>query len=908
MKSSMIAKAKVATTDRANQRESAIVMRLSAVCIFALLFLFPCVAEGNEDRYAKQIRPFLQKYCVGCHGPDKQKAELRLDTLDPDLIHGSDADMWQEVLDSINVSHMPPEDAKLQPGRARRQVMVDTLTALFREATEAGRSTGGRNVLRRLTAYEYNNTLRDLLYLDLRYADDLPPEGAAPEGFKNNSSVLGTSALHLEYFERIARSALERIILVPEKQPSPYFVRVEPELGFEAQAEAIRKAAEQAAEQANKKATVGADKKNNQKRTRRQRKPGVSYSLDGDHGLPGNQVRGLFRLDHGELAVDGRGILLAGNRPADPSNNPFAEDRKIGGALGDGRSGYQPEFRVELYEVPHDAPVRVRISTSAVRGKGNTWPRLSFELGSFRGNGVSDQKEAANIEIRSTESKVYEFVVQGANFPFQSNKPGRPSYFRIFNDFRRGTSSLAYEDLPKLNIDWVEITGNYYESWPSAQKQAILFDSPHREDETRYAREVLSRFMTRAYRRPVGPDEVDRKMALFRRLRDKEASFEATVISTLTAVLCSPNFLLISEPDEKEIADDALPEKRPLNDYELASRLSYFLWSSMPDVTLLELAAEGTLRRPEVLRAQVRRMIDDPKAIGFSRNFASQWLDLAGVRRLAVNPEYFDFREQTKDHFEEESIRFVHHVMTENLNITNFIDSDFAILNPVLARHYRIPGVSGGGFQARFVDKQHHRGGVMTHASMLFGNSTGAETHPIKRGVWVLERLLDDPPPPPPPNVPDLPEPEAKDESLMSLKERLVEHAQVASCADCHRKIDPWGVAFENYNAIGQWREGTRDPLVHKGHQVVHIDPSTKLSSGKKIADLDELKRYLLTDKKAQFREALVRKVMAYGLGRYLDFSDRSAVTSICDTLEEEGDAFQVLLEQVVLSSPFLMK
>ena len=194
-------------TDGTNQRESAIVIRLSAHFIFALLFLFPLVAEGNEDRYATQIRPFLQKYCVGCHGPDKQKAELRLDTLDPDLIHGSDADMWQEVLDLINVSDMPPEDAKLQPGRARRQVVVDALTALFREATEAGRSTGGRNVLRRLTAYEYNNTLRDLLHLDLRYADDLPPEGAAPEGFKNNSSVLGTSALHLEYFERIARSA-----------------------------------------------------------------------------------------------------------------------------------------------------------------------------------------------------------------------------------------------------------------------------------------------------------------------------------------------------------------------------------------------------------------------------------------------------------------------------------------------------------------------------------------------------------------------------------------------------------------------------------------------------------------------------------------------------------------------------
>lgn len=257
---------------------------------------------------------------MGCYGPDKQKAELRLDMLDSDLIDGSDADMWQEVLDRINVSDMLPEDAKLQPERERRQEVVDALTASFWEATEAGRSTGGRNVLRRLTAYEYNNTLRDLLHLDLRYADDLPPEGAAPEGFKNNSSVLRTSALHLEYFERIACRALEKIILVPEEQPSPYFVRVEPELGFEAQAEAMRKAAEQAA--------ADADKKSNQKRIRKNKNPGISYSLNGDHGLPGNRVKGLFRLDHGELAVDRKGILLAGNRRADPSDDPFAEDRR----------------------------------------------------------------------------------------------------------------------------------------------------------------------------------------------------------------------------------------------------------------------------------------------------------------------------------------------------------------------------------------------------------------------------------------------------------------------------------------------------------------------------------------------------------------------------------------------------
>ncbi len=420
-------------------------------------------------------------------------------------------------------------------------------------------------------------------------------------------------------------------------------------------------------------------------------------------------------------------------------------------------------------------------------------------------------------------------------------------------------------------------------------------------------REVLGRFMPRAYRRPVSSDEVDHKVALFKRLRDREESFEATIISTLTSVLCSPHFLLLSEPDEVVVADDKPVERRRLNDYELASRLSYFLWSSMPDDTLFELAEKERLHEPDVLLAQTKRMIADPKSLGFSRNFASQWLDLAGIRRLAVNPEYFDFEERNKDLFEEESIRFVHHVLAENLSISNFIDSNFAVLNPVLARHYRVPGVSGG-FQVIPVSSEHHRGGLMTQASMLFGNSTGAETHPIRRGVWVLERMLDDPPPPPPPNVPDLPEPEVKDEASLSLKERLIAHAQVASCHDCHSKIDPWGVAFENYNALGQWREGTSDPLVKVPHQKVNIDPSTRLKNGREIQNLDDLKRYILTDKKGQFRRAVVQKVMAYSLGRYLEFTDRSTVDSICKTVEEDNDAFQTIIEQIVLSEPFRVK
>jgi len=879
-------------------------LTLKSLHSFVFLFVLAanCVA-ADVVGFEKEIQPLLKKYCVSCHGPEKQKADLRLDTLSRDLVNGPDAGMWQEALDLINVSEMPPNEAT-QPSAAERQDLVNALTLELRRAMEAKRSSGGRNVMRRLTAYEYNNTLRDLLGLDLNFAGDLPPEGTAQEGFKNNSTVLGTSALHLEYFERIARSALERIILASDEKPTEYFVRIEPEKAYE-DYEKQKIAYEQYLADAKAQKAAGEKKKR-----RRVRKPVTGYNFKaGDFQKPGNTARGKFQLDHGEADPDGKAIILAGNRPQDRIGDPFAVDKKIGGAKGDGRSGYQPEFRVEMYETPYDAPVLVRIHASAIPGKDGTFPRLSFELGSFRGAGTSDQKEGANVEITSTEPQTYEFVVHGANFPFRSNKPGRPSYFRIFNDFRRGTSRLTYAELPKLRIDWVEITGNHFPTWPTQQKRAILIDSPNRDNEPVYVREILAKFMKRAYRRPVADGEVERKVSLFQRLRKQEPNFKSTLISTLTAVLCSSHFLMHSEPATKTLKADAVAKKRKLNGYELASRLSYFLWSSMPDDELFTLAENRQLNRPRVLLAQARRMLADPKAKGFSENFAAQWLDLAGVRRLAVNPEYFSgFEEKTKDLFERESVEFLHHVLSENLSINNFIDSKFAILNPALARHYRVPDIAGGSLQAHAVDRTHHRGGLLTQASMLFGNSTGADSHPIKRGVWVLERMLDDPPPPPPPNVPDLPEPEAQDESKLSLKERLVAHAEVASCRDCHAKIDPWGVAFENYNALGQWREGDRDLLVRKEHQEVTIDPSTQLKNGRQIRHLDDLKQYILTDKKTQFRRALVRKVMGYALGRYLEFSDRASVDVICKTLEQKHDRLQTLVEQVALSEPFRTK
>ena len=260
-----------------------------------------------------------------------------------------------------------------------------------------------------------------------------------------------------------------------------------------------------------------------------------------------------------------------------------------------------------------------------------------------------------------------------------------------------------------------------------------------------------------------------------------------------------------------------------------------------------------------------------------------------------------------KDVFEEETVQFVNEVFKKNLSITNFIDSEFAMLSPRLAKHYNIPGVAGGKFAAVPVDKKYHRGGVLTHASIMLGNSAGGDTHPIKRGVWLLERILNDPAPPPPPNVPELPEEEGELGHL-SLKEKLKKHAETESCNDCHAKIDPWGVAFENYNALGQWREGSTDPNAIGIHKKVISDPTTQLKNGRDIENLDDLKNYIIGEKREQFLKAVINKVMSYGLGRYVEFTDQETIEKIARTVNKDDYKFQTLVEQVVLSEPFLTK
>jgi len=978
--------------------------------LLALVSASPVNAADNDTHrsvdvdFENDVQPVIAKYCVSCHGPNTQKANLRMDRLNSDLINGPDAEMWQEVLDLVNVNEMPPKEAKSHLGTAERQILVQWLTNELREAVVAGRSKGGKVIMRRMTVYEYNNTMRDLLGIDLNFALDFPPEGVAKEGFKNNHTVLMTSGLHMEYFAKAARRALKKLIdpphgtrmvieddldtlqvgpvplyrgegyagqlqknlviqnnddsiqIISGKQYSGY---IEPKVkeGFKARntftfygAEVLEGRGISLAGEFDQETPPVADKgpegESGTNSSRAARAARVKAAREALRNATPNVKPDRGRTGRESAKADTPNDRAARDRPAlEESRKPngrVTRDRTANKAQGDGTSnsritrgratreapkdgtpsgrsragttrqpsadrlsGLQPDLHFWFNDVPTDTAIMLRIKAAAIPGKHGSYPILNIALGSHQNKAAAVSiKEGVNVEIRAPFSapEMHEYTLRTEKFPWVSGvTPYGAQHIRITNAYRRGFSNLDYKDLPKLVIDSVELVVNDDHQAPC---KTVLFDSPNRANENVYIREVLTRFMTRAFRRPVLKSEVEAYAKVFEKFRPNQDSFESTAITTLTAVLCSSHFLLLAEPNDRDSA-------RPLNDYELASRLSYFLWSTMPDETLFELAAKEQLTNPTVLQAQVKRMIKDQRSSEFVKNFTSQWLNLDALHTINVNPEYFAFEDKLKAAFEKETLGFVHTVLQENLSIANFIDSDFAVLSPELAEHYQVSGfnAAGGGFMKVPVTKEHHRGGLLTHASVLLVNSDGGDTHPIKRGVWLLERILDDPPPPPPAVVPDLAEAvEGQNGRPQSLKEKLLLHAQAASCKNCHSKIDPWGVAFENYNALGQWRQGDTDPNAIGEHQKVLSDPSTQLKNGRRIEGLDDLKRYLLNEKREQFTRAVIHKVFSYALGRYVELSDQEAINKIVVQAEKHDLKFQTIIEQIVLSKPFLTK
>lgn len=404
------------------------------------------------------------------------------------------------------------------------------------------------------------------------------------------------------------------------------------------------------------------------------------------------------------------------------------------------------------------------------------------------------------------------------------------------------------------------------------------------------ARRILSAFVRRAYRRPPSDTEVDALVQLVKLARDQGDNFEGGLRVALKAVLVSPHFLFKVERDPpKAIAGEAYP----ISELELATRMSYFLWSSMPDDELLRLAQFGKLRQPDIFEKQVRRMLADPKSRALADNFASQWLQIRNLKSVAIDPKTFPtFDESLRTAMMEETTRFFDCIVRDDRRVTEFLDADFTFVNERLAKHYGIKGIAGPEFRKITLNGT-HRAGVLTHAAILTVNSNPTRTSPVKRGKFIVENILGATIPPPPPDVPDLDD-DGK-ELTGSLRQRLEQHRLNPNCASCHERMDPAGLAFEHFDGIGAWRE--------KDGQHA-IDASGTLPDGRKFKDDADL-RGILKEKPEAFRRCLAEKLLTYALGRGLDYKDRGTVDEISRQTNAAGDRFSALVLAIVNSEPF---
>jgi hypothetical protein len=458
--------------------------------------------------------------------------------------------------------------------------------------------------------------------------------------------------------------------------------------------------------------------------------------------------------------------------------------------------------------------------------------------------------------------------------------------------------------IPRLWMEWMEIEGPVAE-WPPRGRTELFFDGEARTIDESYIREIFTRFLPRACRRPVEAAEIDAVVAwVLKAQAANQLSGTDAVREGVKMVLCSPGFLLLQEPA------GASAKTRPLTDHELACRLSYFLWSTMPDAELVTLAAGRRLHEPKTLEAQVRRMIADPKAGGFVHNFTGQWLKIRDFSSVTTDRnQYKSYDDDLSESSRREPYEFFREVLKQNLSILNFVDSNFLVIDSRLATHYGIPGVSGGAFRRVPIGPEQRRGGVLGMAGILTFLTDGLRTLPVRRGAYVLEALWNSPPPPPPPNVGNLP-PVGK---VKTVRERLELHRNSDSCASCHSKIDPFGIALENYDAIGAWRDRQNGERFNNDKNAPLLDVGGVLPSGREFKTVGEFKQALLAEKD-HFVRGFVEKVLSYALGRPVGATDRGTIDEIIKSMEptpgrdQESYRMQSLIQAVVASQAFQMK
>lgn len=623
-----------------------------------------------------------------------------------------------------------------------------------------------------------------------------------------------------------------------------------------------------------------------------------------------------------------KNILKNLELPDDPPTDPkkkYSRPRQMFRMLPDGVAMFtDADYMLGLgqFRVRDSGTYRIKVSAQAYQSAGHD---IGLRLYS---NNFREKRLLANFDFPEDKPRIAEFtarILNGEHLLLTPTSVGFDEEGKRLNDYDT-TSGFKGRG---LNVQWVEVEGPLEaQQWPPPSVTKLFgkdlvkpFDPKSVKDPWNYKsvgfqiapidpvtelRKVIEAFAGRAFRRPLELGEVDSLIKLAEESLTKGESFVNATKLGMRAVLTAPQFLLFEEAPGK------------LNDYALASRLSYFLWSTLPDEELLKLAAEKKMTQPETLRAQVLRMLKDKRAEALVTHFTGQWLDLRSID--AISPDanlYPEFDEMLKRAMLSETEAFFRELLTKDLPVANFIHSDFAMLNSRIARHYGIPGVRGEHFQRVSLPPDSPRGGVITQASILKITANGTVTSPVLRGAWVMKRLLGDPPAPPPPGVGSV-EPDTR--GATTIRELLDKHRNSESCMGCHSKMDPPGFALESFDVIGGWRDRYRSK--DKGDRpdakvdnrgvwqykvALPVDSSGTLPDGRHFSGIRDLKKMLLSAPESVQR-CLAEKLLTYASGAGIGFADRDAVASIVKECQKQGGGLRSLVTAVVLSDTFRSK
>lgn len=740
----------------------------------------PAQSKESAVTFKQHVLPYVSKHCFSCHGNGKKKGGVTLDKFTDDKAIEKDRALWQAAMDMIRTGEMPPK-GQPKPGKEETEGILKNIDHLLTNIDCTGPRNVGRVTIRRLNRSEYNNTIRDLVGIDFKPAEDFPADDSG-YGFDNIGDVLVMSPLLLERYLTAAETITERAIVI---------------------------------------------------------------------------------VDPPKAAKNRLGGLRAGFGAG--------EVRKGVGTVAFNKGDVLGTTTIE----EGDYTIRIQAWGTQV---GNEPVKAAMKVG---------DKVLKEFEIKAATTK--SAVVLEAKTRL---KPGQTRVALSFlNPFTDPEAKEKGKGRRELIVNYIELDGPYNPPQPKrpAIHERIMAhakDAKPREA----AREIVTRFATSAFRRPVKEDEVERTLKIYDRAEKAGLRFEERMRLTLSGVLVSPHFLFRIELDPPNVKPG---EAYPVSDYNLASRLSYFLWSSMPDQELFDLAAKGQLR-PN-LEAQARRMLKDPKSDAFIENFAGQWLTIRNLQTATPDKAKFpNFDDELKKAMYEETELFFEAIVREDRSILDFLDADFTFVNEKLAKHYGIEGVKGKNFKK--VQLPETRRGILTHGSILTLTSNPTRTSPVKRGKWVMEQILGTPPPPAPADVPEFEE--NPKELKGSLRQRLEQHRVNPSCAICHNKMDPLGFAFENFDAVGAWR--TKDGQFD-------IDPSGVLPDGKAFKTPAELIKILKT-KKELFSRNLAEKMLVYSLGRGVEYYDKCAVDKITEAVEKNDYRFSSFIVEIVKSEPFLMR